>query len=137
MKKGKDYWDPVFEEFVRMYPDLGEQTVDWYPSGQMEITVKVKSGIKYTYDWMRKIVTLLHDPEEEYDETEDEWRNKFARNLDHKLYNVGMSQDLLAFETGISPVTISKYIRARATPSTYNLRKIAQALKCSVSELIY
>lgn len=137
MKKDKDYWTPVYDEFVRMNPEIGEQIVDWYPSGQMEITVKIKSGKKYSYDWMQKLTTSLYDPDEEYDETEAEWRNRFARNLDHKLYNVGMSQDLLAFETGISPVTISKYIRARATPSTYNLRKIAQALKCSVSELIY
>lgn len=137
MKKDKDYWTPVYDEFVRMNPEIGEQIVDWYPSGQMEITVKIKSGKKYSYDWMQKLTTSLYDQDEEYDETEAEWRNRFARNLDHKLYNVGMSQDLLAFETGISPVTISKYIRARATPSTYNLRKIAQALKCSVSELIY
>lgn len=137
MKKDKDYWTPVYDEFVRMNPEIGEQIVDWYPSGQMEITVKIKSGKKYSYDWMQKLTTSLYDPDKEYDETEAEWRNRFARNLDHKLYNVGMSQDLLAFETGISPVTISKYIRARATPSTYNLRKIAQALKCSVSELIY
>lgn len=137
MKKGKNYWEPIFEEFIRMYPDLGEQIVDWYPSGQMEITVKIKGGKKYAYDWMHKIMTLLYDPEDEYDETEDEWRNTFGRNLDHKLYNVGKSQDLLAFETGISPVTINKYIKGKATPSTYNLRKIAQALQCSVTELIY
>ncbi len=137
MKKGKDYWGPVFDEFIRMYPDLGEQTVDWYPSGQMEITVKIKSGTKYIYDWMHKILTLLHDSEEEYDENENEWRSTFSRNLDHKLYNVGKSQDLLAFETGISPVTINKYIKGRATPSAYNLRKIAAVLQCSVAELIY
>lgn len=137
MKKDKNYWEPVFDEFIRMYPDLGEQTVDWYPSGQMEIVVKIKSGTKYTYDWMHKLLTVIYDPEEDYDENELKWRTTFGKNLDHKLHNVSKSQDLLAFETGISPVTINKYIKGRATPSAYNLRKIARALRCSVTELIY
>lgn len=137
MKKDKNYWEPVFDEFIRMYPDLGEQTVDWYPSGQMEIVVKIKNGTKYTYDWMHKLVTVIYDPEEDYDENENKWRTTFSKNLDHKLHNVSKSQDLLAFETGISPVTINKYIKGRATPSAYNLRKIARALRCSVTELIY
>lgn len=137
MKKDKNYWEPVFDEFIRMYPDLGEQTVDWYPSGQMEIVVKIKNGTKYTYDWMYKLVTVIYDPEEDYDENENKWRTTFSKNLDHKLHNVSKSQDLLAFETGISPVTINKYIKGRATPSAYNLRKIARALRCSVTELIY
>ena len=124
MRKDKDYWGPIFEEFVTNYPDLGEQIVDWYPSGQMEITVKLTNDKKYTYD-----------PEHHYDTTEDEWRENFSRNLSRKLYNSGMSQDLLAIETSISPTTINKYIKGRATPSAYNLCKIAEVLKCSPTEL--
>ena len=135
MRKDRDYWSPIFEEFITKYPDLGEQTVDWYPSGQMEITIKMKSGKKYAYDWMRKLVSMIYDPEHHYDTTEDEWRENFSRNLSRKLYNSGMSQDLLAIETSISPTTINKYIKGRATPSAYNLCKIAEVLKCSPTEL--
>ena len=40
MKKGKDYWGPVFDSFTEEYPKLAEDIVDWYPSGQMEIALR-------------------------------------------------------------------------------------------------
>ena len=47
-----------------------------------------------------------------------------------------MNRDLLSYKTGISTVTLSKYMNGKTTPSTYNIQKIAQALRCSVTELI-
>lgn len=138
MKKDKNYWGPVFDEFIDNYPDLAESIVDWYPSAQMEITVKLDDGRKYSYDWMGKTAWPIHEPEDETEEvTEHEWRKIFSKNLTRKLRNFGMTQDELSYITGISQVTISKYINCKATPSTYNVRKIAKALKCSVSELMY
>lgn len=138
MKKDKNYWEPVFNEFNDKYPALAENIVDWYPSAQMEITVKLRDGRKYAYDWMAKIVWPIHDPEDKMEEmTEDEWRLIFAKNLMRKMRKFGMSQDELSYITGISQVTISKYINCKATPSTYNVRKIANALRCTVGELVY
>ena len=137
MKKDKNYWEPVFNEFVDRYPELAEDMVDWYPSAQLEITVKLKDGNKYAYDWLSKNAFLIHDPEGEEELVEEEWRKIFSKNLIHKLRNIGMSQDMLSYVTGISQVTISKYINGKATPSTYNVRKIAHALKCSINELMY
>lgn len=139
MKKAKDFWTPVYEEFVRLYPEMAESVIDWYPSGQMEITVKLKGGKIFEYDWMRKEKIVLYD-ENKTRETqikdEYDWRLMFSRKLNHKLYNMAMSQVILALETDISVPTISKYANCKATPSAYNLHKIAKALKCSVSELM-
>lgn len=137
MKKDKDYWGPVYDEFISSYPELGENIVDWYPSGQMEITVKLRGGNKYVYDWLSKVALCIYTVDESYDESEDEWRERFSKNLCRKLRNVGMSQDMLAYDTGITPAMINRYIKGKATPSTYNLRKIADVLKCSINELIY
>lgn len=138
MNKDKNYWEPVFNEFVDRFPKLASDMVDWYPSAQMEITIKLADGRKYAYDWMVKSTTLIHDPENITEEiSEKEWRIIFSNNLIRKMRNFGISQDELSHRTGISQVTISKYINCKATPSTYNIRKIAKALRCSVGELIH
>lgn len=137
MKKSKDYWEPVYNELIESYPEFCDKIVDWYPSGQMEITIRLRDDTKMAYDWMNKTLTVLHDTDEPYDESEEEWRIRFSRKLYHKMRNVGMSQIKLARDTGITPGMINKYTRGTATPSTYNLRKMASVLKCSVNELIF
>jgi DNA-binding XRE family transcriptional regulator len=137
MKTAKDYWTPIFNDFIQRYPELAEKIIDWYPSGQMEITVKIKGGEKYLYDWQEQLVYLVHASDEQYAVNEEEWRIRFAKKLQRKLNCLGMTQEALAFNTGISLVTISKYINGKATPSGYNIQRIASALQCSYSELMY
>lgn len=138
MKKDKNYWEPVFNEFIDMYPELAEDIIDWYPSAQLEITVKLRDGRKFAYDWMAKAAWSIHDPEDDLEElSEMDWRTIFSKNLLRKMRNIGMSQDDLSCITGISQVAISKYIHCKSTPSTYNVGKIAKALKCSIGELTY
>lgn len=135
MKKDKNYWEPIYDDFVQRYPELVEQMIDWYPSGQLEIAIRLKTGQKYIYDWLENLLVKIYDPDDMMKETEEEWEIKFSNNLKRKLRNVGMTQDLLAFETGISVVTINKYTNGKSMPNAYNLRKIANALKCSLYEL--
>lgn len=137
MKKDKNYWGPVYDEFIRLYPELSEQMIDWYPSGQTEITIKIIGGKKYAYDGMNSTPILIYDPDEVFDKTEEDVRKLFSENLNCKLYKVGKTQDTLSYETGISPTTISKYVHGKATPSLYNARKIAQSLNCNINELLY
>lgn len=136
MKKDNDYWKPVYDMFYEDYPDLADAMIDWYPSGQMEITIKVEGGKKYTYDMLTRMAYQIRDDEYLDGElTEEEWRHMFADNFNRKLRRIGMSQDRLSDMTGISKITISKYATGKATPSSYNLRKIVRALNCSINEL--
>lgn len=131
-------WDVIADHFEMMYPHIANDVVDWYPSGQLEITVKTSNGNKYTFSHIGARLTKVYDTEN-YEEDlivdEEIFRNRFARCLRNKLYNLGMSQEKLSELTGISYVTISKYMTGKATPSYYNVNRIARALKCSVSEL--
>ncbi len=138
MKKDKNYWEPVYEAFRQDYSRLAEEVVDWYPSAQMEITVKIQDGKKYAYDFIDRRAYPIYDSvnEDLTDISEEEWRDMFARNLNKKMRNVTMTQDRLAEKVGISQVTISKYINGLATPSSRNLIKIANALSCSIHELV-
>lgn len=136
MKKDNNYWEPVYNMFFEDYPQLADKMIDWYPSGQLEITVKVEGGKKYVYDMMTRMAYSIRDEIEE-ELSEEEWRKNFSRNFNHKLRNISMTQDRLSELTGISQITISKYSNGKATPSSYNLRKIVKVLNCSIHELIH
>lgn len=137
MKKSKDYWSSVFDMFFNDHPVLAGKMVDWYPSAQYEITVKTDDGCKYAYDMFTRVAYKTYDSDTPLvDISEEEWRKGFAKNLNRKLHNVAMTQDMLAYKTGISQVMISKYTRGKATPSANNVEKMAIALKCSTAELM-
>ena len=67
--------------------------------------------------------------------TETMWLKMFGDNLTSLMREVGYSQKELAEDTGLSESTISRYMNGKATPSGYNLERLADALKCSISEL--
>lgn len=138
MNDGKKYWKPVYEAFCQDYPNLAAEMLDWYPSAQLEITVKIEGGKKYAYDFLNRQAYLIHDPgnKDSIDISEEEWRKIFARNLNRKMRNVAMTQDRLADTIGVTQVTISKYTNGLATPNSRNLIKMARALKCSIHELV-
>ena len=64
------------------------------------------------------------------------WRKEFTKLLHNKLKCTGIMEEQLAAETGISRITISKYLNQRATPSGYNLNLLAKCLNCPVSEIV-
>jgi len=64
------------------------------------------------------------------------WRHAFANNLAKNMHDKYISQSELSNVTGISSVSLSRYINERATPSGYNLEKIADALGCDITDLI-
>lgn len=141
MRKDIDYWKEVYDEFKRLYSDLDKKVIHWYPSAQMEITIKTEDGNIYAYNLLDKTPKCICDINNDINNTEDineaEWRIKFGEQLSYKLRLSGFTQETLSRITGITPVTIHKYIRGKATPSAYNLRKIANALHCSVNEFIF
>lgn len=137
MKKGKDYWGPVFDSFIEEYPKLAEDIVDWYPSGQMEIALKTGGGKRYIYDFMSRSIYLIFDETEGIELSEEDFNQRFSERLYYKLMRVGMTQYELSRKTGISSIMISRYCTGKSIPTVYNLLKIMKALRCSINELIY
>ena len=64
----------------------------------------------------------------------------FRKYLSRKIYRTMRKRNLIQIDisdmTGLSNATITKYINGTATPSAYNLLKIANALRCSVEYLL-
>lgn len=136
MKKDKDYWSSIYYEFCRSYPDLAEDIVDWYPSAQNEIVLKLRGDVRYSFDLYCNL-HKIYDRTETDDISDDEWKKSFSKKLNEKLCVMNMTQEELAHRTGISQVTISKYIRGLSIPSCTNMRRIARALKSNTSEFMY
>lgn len=136
MRKGKDYWISVYDMFCRDYPELAEEMVDWYPSAQFEIAIKLRNDCRYVYNMLTKVAYNTYDPDEDYELSDEEWKRIFSKRLDDKLRIMHVTQTELAEMTGISQVMISKYITCKAIPSCTNMRKIARALKCSTGEFM-
>lgn len=68
--------------------------------------------------------------------TEQEWRQKFAREIKRRTVPFHITQRELALRAGISEVTLSRYLKCTRSPGGVELIKIARALNCSVDELI-
>lgn len=140
MKKGIDYWESMFEYYASVYPPYAERTINWFPSGQMEITVRLDDRTFWVFDMIGPTIKPLGDkdlnPEAEDDISEEEYRIRLSKNLRIKMHRTAVSQDVLARRSGISTVMINRYMNAKATPSTYNLERIARALQCSPTELL-
>lgn len=136
MNKYLEVWEPVLRKFEEYYPHLLSGMLDWYPSGRNEITVHLKNQDTLIYNFVTNDIRRNGISETDADDiTEDEWRKIFSKKLIDKMYYANISQWRLSELTGISEVSISKYMNGRATPSGFNIDRICRALKCSVSEL--
>ena len=68
--------------------------------------------------------------------TEQDLRQLFSKRIKCRLNILHIDQRELARRTGISEVTISKYVNCYTKPTYDNVIRIAQALECSPSDLI-
>lgn len=130
------HWDMIFDNLKFYYPTVEEDTVDWYPSGQWSITVRLKNGKKYKYNYMSNEFMRVCDYDEYEIPEEKQWRMNFAVALNNRLKMIGMMQTELARRTGISKAAITKYTLGIASPSAYNLAKIVRVLNCTYEELM-
>lgn len=136
MEKSIRLWEPVVKSFKGAYPDFYEQMVDWYPNGYLEIMVKLQDGRRLTYELIGDFIRFVRDTDYRVDElNEDIWRKNFSKCLKDRMRKLGLNQDELSERTGISRMTLSKYMNGKASPSGYNLERLARALKSSISEL--
>lgn len=148
MKKFYDVWLPVLDSFKRSYNALciekeidTPEVVDWHPSGYLELTVKVDTGEILVYEFIGdRIYSLCSgrvSSTMEFRRCENEmaWRKNFSNNLKVRMRRRGVNCDRLSDMTGISRVTLGKYINGNATPSSYNMDRLSYALGCSVHEL--
>lgn len=68
--------------------------------------------------------------------TEMEWRKKFSSRLINRLYILRMTQQDLAKKSGLTEISISRYVNCKRTPNADSIVRIAKALNCTTDYLI-
>lgn len=68
--------------------------------------------------------------------TEQEWIEKFRRNLDYILYERGYTQEEFANALGITQTAVSYWINGKRAPSVYSLINMSHVLKINIDELV-
>lgn len=131
-----EIWEPVFNTFEARYPHVATMIIDWYPCGQNEIVLTTENGDKVIFSYTGETIRRLEAGTAIDDISEEQMRGEFAARLCNRMAMSGVPRWHLSRITGISEVTLSKYMNGRSTPNIYNTRKIARALGCPVSELV-
>ena len=133
----KDFYPTIIKEFEFYFPEYSYRVVHWYPVGYDEVMMILDDGRMLIYDAFYNKIKFTNEEEIEkpYSE-ESEWRKAFGKRLERRMILSGYHNIILLSEaTGISRVTLGKYLNGQATPSGYNMERLARALKCSVTEL--
>ena len=81
----------------------------------------------------------IFDLDEKYHGTpsdDEDFRVQLSRRLFEIFSLSGLSQDELAYKTGISAGSINYYLNGQVIPSAFNVAKLAYALGCSTDDLI-
>lgn len=133
-------WRMIFDEFKKTYPSMSKNVSNWYPTGHLEITVKLNDGTKLIFDYLTKKSQVIPCEravvERKRIMDEYEWREEFSARLFDILEEVGMTQKELAEEIGVDERTIRMYKHGDRTPNAYIVHKMAMALGCNPSELV-
>ena len=135
-----DVYDNIFAEMCKVYPWMRKKVVRWHSNGNLRIMVEFEDGDIAEYDYILKTINIARSLDElegrHRGDSEVKWRMEFARRLYRKLLTRGISQNELGWRTGISAGAISKYMNGESTPSAYNLKKIVEAIGCTVEDLV-
>lgn len=68
--------------------------------------------------------------------TQLQWKKKFAKRLERRMVQLGLTQNRLSKLSGISQASISRYLKGKQVPSGVMVCKLCKTLSMTQSELI-
>lgn len=134
-----EYYYEIFETFKKYFPSEIDNIVDWRPSLRNEIIVYLKNGdVMYfsrnnnRYGYVKQYEV---NEQGDYIMSDEDLKIEFSNKLKRLMQARYMNHRILSEKTGITMAVISHYVNGRNLPDFKNLRRLAAALECSVSEL--
>lgn len=125
----------LIRNFKLYFPNMSKSVINYKLDTSDCLVVIFKDGNSSLYDDLDNTIRPL--PKNSNTMTELEFRKEFSKRLYRFLYWKGITQDDLAKKTGISRVSINKYLNCRSTPSFYIIDKITKALGCPIDYFRY
>ena len=130
----RNKYEKMLERFEHYYSYLYEQTVDWWPSGQTCITVKLDDGILMEYDSFNESIRRIQP--RNYETDADALRKSIGYNLKKLIQTRGMAQSDIAKRCGITEAMLSRYTHGTSMPSVYVVNALASVLGCRSIDII-
>ena len=132
------WYDEIFEDFKNQHPYMIQEVKSVRPRGDIGIRIETYDGSRYDYDMNTKGIRRVKNfYRSNSKDITDEWcRNSFLYHLTEQMGLKGFTQETLAKYSGVAKGSINKYLHKQATPSMTALRKIAEALECSIADLL-
>lgn len=123
------------EIFRMRYQHIVVKMKDYESLGNDEILITLNDGRQLIYNIIVDRLRWTNDGCDNKDFiSEEEWRRAFSIRLGSELRMRCMTLERLSELSGISCVSLSRYLNGKATPSMYNAERIANVLGCSVAD---
>lgn len=121
-----------------IYSGYGNDDVEsWRMVGPKTVEYSLYNGSKFLYTYPENSFRYLSESTtEEGDVDEERLKEKLGNNIRSVLSEKGLTQGVLARETGISPMSINKYLNGVTAPGFISLYKIAKFLGRTIDELV-
>ena len=129
--------DSLFQYALRVDPFVKKSDIaEIKELNEWDVLIVYKDGKKVIYDrytnYHRNIFyASIHEL------TDEQEKKEFAERLRIMMKRKYITQEQLAELTGISRITISRYINGTCLPNVLVVRKFAKVLDCSMDELFY
>lgn len=124
----------LLDNFKLYFPNVYSKATYCFQSGPFEATANLEDDTVVIYNDLRKTIRYESDKDYEHPD-ENDWLANFGSNLNKIISKRGGNQTWLSKATGIQQPTISRIISGKRSASNYEIRLIADALDCTVSEL--
>ena len=130
----KEKYERLIERFKNYYPYLYEQVIDWWPSGRMDITVKLEDGLLFEYSSADNTIRKINSDNNVKDS--ETLRKEIGRHLQKVILTRGIPQSHIAEKVGITEAMLSRYIHGTSMPGVDKLYSIASVLGCRVADIL-
>lgn len=127
-----DITDFLYKYVINNNPFIDEEDIVTYKAlNQHDLYIKYKNGVEEIYDTFSNISHRVNHVEPNNDL---QMRLSFRRKLQTIMNRKWVTQEELAKRINSSQQMISRYLTGQSIPSAITIKKIADALGCSVDD---
>lgn len=122
----------LYKYVINNNPFLREDSIESYEAlNKKDLLINYKNGNKEIFDTYSNISHRVNRINQ-YDDTQ--MRLSFRRKLQSIMNRKWVTQDELATRINSTQQMISRYLTGQSIPSALTIKKIADALECSVDD---
>ena len=130
----REKYDEILNRFKNYYPEVYEQSIDWWPSGRLCITIKLEDGMLFEFDSVEHTIRRIRS--DDYTKDVETLRKEIGYNLQKIISSRSITQNEIAERSGITPAMLSRYIRGTSMPGVDKIHSLASVLGCRVVDIL-